>query len=430
MKIAVIGAGSFVFGTSILSELTLNHKLDGVDVALMDVDREALFLMAGVGQRMADEAGLTGTRVTAETDRAKAIDGAEFVLNAAAPQMARRFTTDCEIIERHLPGHIVTEFGGVVGISYSLRQIAFIRGLTEEMQRLCPGAWLLDVANPMPRVCQAANMLGVKTAGFCSAALEGYAMLWHLFTGERIGYPYQPARQRWEVLMGGLNHFSWVLKLTDRESGKDLLPAIRERLATGASTGWPISDEISKQTGFLLVPNDHHTQDFLPPMRPELSRGTTWHGSTDERQRRMKTLRDISEGKTALHEVTRQGSWEKPADLIAAATTGRESHLEMLNLVNTGQVPELPRGIFVETPCRCTPAGPVAENIELPPAVADHCRRVADQTDTVVHAGLQRKRELVYHAVELDPTIIDKAAGRAAIDEVLTAHADMLGEFS
>ena len=44
-------------------------------------------------------------------------------------------------------------------------------------------------------------------------------------------------------------------------------------------------------------------------------------------------------------------------------------------------------------------------------------------------AALTRGRRLVHRTVELDPTITDKPAGLAAIDECLTAHADMIGEY-
>jgi len=65
----------------------------------------------------------------------------------------------------------------VAGISYSLRQIALISEVAADMKARCPQAWLLDIANPLPRVTQAAHELGVQTAGFCSVSLESYAML-------------------------------------------------------------------------------------------------------------------------------------------------------------------------------------------------------------------------------------------------------------
>ena len=50
MKVALIGAGSFVFGPSILHETIVTHRLDDVELALVDLDSEAVELMAGVGR--------------------------------------------------------------------------------------------------------------------------------------------------------------------------------------------------------------------------------------------------------------------------------------------------------------------------------------------------------------------------------------------
>ena len=67
LKIAVIGAGSYVFGPSVLAGAILGHRLEGAELALVDVDRQVLDLMAGVGRRMVREAGVAG-RITAHAD--------------------------------------------------------------------------------------------------------------------------------------------------------------------------------------------------------------------------------------------------------------------------------------------------------------------------------------------------------------------------
>src|SRR5688572_20592166 len=163
LKIAVLGAGSYVFGPSVLKDAILEHRLDDVEIALVDPVRDVVEPLAAVGQRIAHETGVRAT-VTAYTDRAAALPGSDFVVCAAAREIKRRFARDCEIAARHDPTHVITEFGGIAGISYSLRQIALIEEICADIERHCPSAWLLDVANPLPRVCQAAHALGVKTA--------------------------------------------------------------------------------------------------------------------------------------------------------------------------------------------------------------------------------------------------------------------------
>lgn len=425
VKIAVIGAGSFVFGPSVLSQALLEHRLNDIELALVDLDPDALEGMAGLGRRMVREAGVRAM-ITTHQDRTQALDGADFVICSAARQLHRRFETDCAIIDRYLPGHLVTEFGGIAGISYSLRQIALISEIAADIRRLAPEAWLLVSSNPLPRVCQAAHELGIRTAGFCSVSLDGYSMLWRIWHSQPLHYPFTAAREQWDVTMAGLNHFCWVTGMHERGSNTDLMPELRQRYRDGASSGHPRSDQLFHETGYLLVPNDGHTRDFLPPVGVDTSRSAPAHGTSLDRQQRLALLGEIAAGKAPMDLVLDHPAWERPLDLIAAMTSDTAVDFHSLNLVNSGQIPNLPHGIFVETPATVTRQGPHPTTVELPQAVLPLCERTAVVTDTIVRAALNHDRRLVHQAVELDPTVLDKQAGITAIDACLAAHADVL----
>ena len=429
-KIAAIGAGSFVFGPSVLAQTFLEYGLNDVHLALVDPDVETIELMAGVGRRMARERGLTAT-ITTHADRAEALDGAGFVICSASPQMKARFQTDWRIIDEYAPGHLKTEFGGVAGISYSLRQIALIKAVTDDMKRLCPQAWLLNVSNPLPRVAQAASENGIQTAGFCAVSLSAHGMLWRLLTGEHLTYPWATAREKWRLTSAGLNHFAWVVGLEDRATGNDLLLQVRERLASGGTTGQARADALARETGVLLSSGDDHTRDFLPPAGPDPGADVApFHGSADERRRRLELLAAVGEGRAPWDGLLVGEAWEKPMAFVSALSGGPAADFHSLNLVNTeGQVANLPRNVFVETPCRVSSDGVRPESITLPESVLPLCERTARVTDTIVRASQAHSRALVYEAVELDPTVVDKAAGMRAMDACLLAHEDLVGEW-
>lgn len=445
LKIAIIGAGSFVFGPSALRGAIFDNRLDGAELALVDIDREPLEIMGGLGRRMAAEAGVNA-RVTTHTTREAALDGAHFVVSSAAPDFRRRHEIDCDIVERLAPGHGGTEFGGVTGISYSLRQIAFVEQIAADMRRLCPKARFLNSSNPLPRVCQAMHERGIESYGFCMASRTGYLMLCRVFD---VGFPdigkapagasapsgehdydwFETAGRRlWDVTMAGLNHFSWVLAMRDKTTGADLLGELRRRIAAGATSGYKRADAIGRETGFLLVPEDRHTADFLPPARPgpQETRRQMWHGGPDERRTRMQALRAAAEGTAPLASVLGAGAWEKPMDFVAALSRNKPAAFHALNTINRGQISNLPRNVFVETAAEVDAAGVRPQQVTLPATVLPYCSSAAAVTDAIVRAALARSRKLVHEAVELDPTIVDKAAGLAAIDAVLEAHADML----
>ena len=421
LKISVIGAGSYVFGPSVLHQSLCENRFNDIELSLHDLDVEAVELMAGVGRRMARENGLN-SKVTATTDRRASLDGASFVVYCAAPQLRRRFAMDCEIIARHAPGEYLGEFGGIAGISYSLRQIALLEEIAADIRKICPEAHLLCTANPLPRLVQAAHQLGVKAVGFCSVSSGFYSDFNHFMGGEHETYPWPQARERWEMTMGGLNHFSWLLAVRERATGRDVYPQLRERIAAGETMGNPRCEALLKELGYLLLPCDGHTCDFLPPSAEQKNEETIAHGSTLERGERLRILHEIAEGRADWKPLVEHPSWERPPDLIGALALNRPARFNSLNLINDGQILQLPSQVFVETSATADASGIHPEKIELPTAVRPLAGRTAQVTDTIVRAALGRSRTLLHNAVELDPTILNKSGAKAALEECIQVH--------
>ncbi len=428
MKIVLIGAGSFVFGPSVLSQLILENDIGAFELALVDVDQEICAAMSGAGQHMARTLGRPIT-VSAHTDWNSALPRANYVICSVVAQGRRRFQMDLDIIERLAPGHVAAEFGGIAGMSYSLRQMAMIRSLTDAMHLHCPKAWLLNVSNPLPRVCQAAQENGINTVGFCSMALYAHNMIWQLWGGEPILYPFTEARDRWNIVTAGCNHFAWVLKLEEKATGRDALPDVRQRIADGATSGNPLIEHVCRDTGYLLSANDDHVADFLPPTgfhrSPEI-----FHGDALERKERLELLQAVAAGAISWDRLPLHQSWERPGDFIAAHLKAEPSYFQALNTVNHGQMPDLPEGVFVETPCLVSLSGIQPLETRLPQSIQPLTQQTARVTQAIVNAATDQRKEVIYQAVEFDPTIEDKASGRKAIDACLSAHADLLPRYA
>jgi len=430
LKIAVVGAGSFVFGPSVVQESILRHRLDDLELVLIDPNRQVIEPLAALGQRLAHQQGLRST-IRAETDLARGLDGADFVLCSAAREMQRRFMVDLRIARQHDPAALGSEFGGVTGISNSLRQITLIQEICQQICRHCPAAWLLNLANPLPRVAQAAHESGVKTIGFCSVTLNGWGVVWRmLHGGPPLRYPFEPARSRLRLTLAGTNHFAWAVRIEDVDSGEDLYPRLRNALEQGALADRPLTREMLASTGYLPAAGDSHIRDFLPPGPHSGGDHDVWHGTEAERQRWLAVLNKAADGSGPAEPVFQVESWEKPINVALALAGGPACEVHALNLPNEGQVPQLPRGVYVETPARVTRLGVSPQRVDLPQAIAPLCARAAQVSDTLVRAARQRSRALVDEAVELDPLITDKPAGHAAISACLDAHADILGRYA
>jgi alpha-galactosidase len=285
------------------------------------------------------------------------------------------------------------------------------------------------VSNPLPRVCQAAQESGIETYGFCSASLDGYRLLWKLLTGQNVPYPYAAPREAWDMTLAGVNHFCWVLALRERGNGRDLLPLVRERLARGETTGNPLVEGLARETGWFLVPHDGHVHDFLPPSPHTRSLDHMSHGAADERSARLELLQRVANGEASWAPLLEHEAWEKPLDLVAALCGGSEAHLHSLNVPNHNIIAGLPPQVFVEVAAHVDKNGIHPQPATLPSQPLELCRRTAEVTDTIVRAAKRRSLTHLRKAIELDPTIIDKAAGWRAMQDCLKVHADVLPEW-
>ena len=137
----------------------------------------------------------------------------------------------------------------------------------------------------------------------------------------------------------------------------------------------------------------------------------------------MRLLTDVAAGRESWRRVREYaGSWEKPVRLIAALEGRREARFDALDLVNDGQIPNLPMGVFVETPCRVSEAGIAAECVSLPEPVLPYAEQTARVTDLVVKAATDKRLGSLRQAVDADPTILDKNAGLEAVLACLEAE--------
>ncbi|MCL2740958.1 MAG: hypothetical protein FWE70_02465 [Oscillospiraceae bacterium] len=204
VKISLIGAGSGCFSIGLVRELCASKHLSGCTVSLMDVDRVRLDAVHDLCLRFTAEIG-GSMRFEKTLDRAESLKGADYVINTALAAPHRRLRDGWEIADRH-----GFRFGGSYHIKYdeafwvNFYQFRLFEGITEDMQRYCPKAWHLMVANP---VFAGTTLIqrkypGSKMVGLC----HGYAHAYHI--AKRLGYE----RGELTYQLSGPNHFVWLNK--------------------------------------------------------------------------------------------------------------------------------------------------------------------------------------------------------------------------
>jgi alpha-galactosidase len=130
-------------------------------------------------------------------------------------------------------------------------------------------------------------------------------------------------------------------------------------------------------------------------------------------------------------EVTK--SHEFAADIMNAIVTDTP-YVLYGNLPNTGQIPQLPLGAAVETPCLADANGiqPTVVNT-IPPQLTALMRTQINVQELTVRALMDENPEHIYHAAMMDPHTaaeLDLRQIRGLVDDLLVAHGDWLPPFA
>ncbi|OPA74234.1 hypothetical protein BVG16_24205 [Paenibacillus selenitireducens] len=425
VKIAMIGAGSFVFSMSLLYDMIVESQLPGSKLVLMDVNLASAERMAKIARIMAAESGVSMS-IEATSDLTAALKDADYVTTSVAAGLIKRYDTDREIILKYGIKEPVSECGGVGGLSYTLRSVQLVMDIVREMERVCPNAWLLNVSNPLPRVMTAvARHSSIRGLGFCSVAqggVDGYLNVssWLHRHAEEL-----------DVVSAGLNHFSWLLSVRDRSTGEDLLAEANEAVRRGAWEWQPRTPGWLEQYGSVPLAGDSHTGEYLPfPDEIKVSEHGGYHGSDEERVERLRRLEEAANGRYPWQEMLENRSWERPGLVIHALATNTSLKQNMLNIPNRGYIRNLPDEIIVEVPANIT-NGKVEGCVvgDLPEPVRQLCEQVSRVHECSVRAAVTGDMDLVDEAIDIDPAITQKAAAKEAIRELIRVNADVLPLF-
>lgn len=457
-NIVVIGAGSASFGENTLSALLDSKKLQGSHLALVDRNPRALEIVERLARRMNQE-WKCGFTISAHRHHAEALAGAEFVISAieVGPREAL-WRKDFEIPLRFGVRQPYAENGGPGGFAHTARNIGPLLEILRDMEQACPNAWFINYTNPMTRICDAANRYSsIKTIGLCHQIYIGYCFA-GLALGKDLGFAIpegitgmqadiqehplrhqviQQAVKRLEISAAGINHFTWILGLRDKQTGADLYPLFRQRWAEYNPDFEPLTRRVFDAFGLFPVPGDTHLVEYLPwasdpttqPWEKYHIRLYDWEIFDSLRQFSLGMLEQMAAGEMAIdgmHSTDSEGALEVVENLAGA---GMHVHPAAI-LPNTGQISNLPLGAAVETPVVMNGAGvhPLALGA-LPAGIAELCRREISVSQLCVDAAVTGDYKLALQALLLDPVIRDLDIARQVLDAYLEAYREYLPQF-
>ncbi|WP_248926202.1 hypothetical protein [Paenibacillus hamazuiensis] len=453
--LTVIGGGSVNWMTGLMRDVYLLDEIKGGEIRLVDPNREHVEAVAAMLQTFNRLRGKEyGIRIF--ENRKEALDGADFVLTTFSPGAMDAFWNDLELPIKYGIRQPVSMTVGPCGISASLRTAPAAYELVQEMEEMCPGAWLLNVTNPMSVVTRAMNMAAktVKVVGMCHelhAAPKYFGPMLGLSKPEGMEvtdylYRWLP-EQGLRYTVAGVNHFIWLTEA--KLNGEDVLPRIRSyaesRWEFDGDSAKPVDSfhnrgaaklALCRQLGCLPLAGDRHLIEFYPSLcNVRIGYGMKYSvlkTTVDARRlTKVSQLEQIRKLASGEREVSWQRSGEEMTEIMKAVVTGGET-AAIVNAPNRGQIANMPRDVVVETLATVDRDGvhPWPSG-DLPGAIGSLCRLHADVHELTVKAALEGSRRTLIEALSLDPLsgLADFSELGELADDLLQANRRWLPRF-
>jgi alpha-galactosidase len=151
----------------LLRDIANTPSLHGAHIVIEDTDPASVPRMVALVEHIASLRDIP-LSASGTTDQREALDGADFVVVAISTGGFDSMRHDLEIPERYGVHQTIGDTVGPGGITRALRNIPVLVGMANDMESVCPDAWLLSVTNPMTTLCRAVTReTSIKTVGLC-----------------------------------------------------------------------------------------------------------------------------------------------------------------------------------------------------------------------------------------------------------------------
>lgn len=457
-KITCLGAGSHSFGLSTLITLLQSEVLRGAEIVLVDTNQESLDLISSLANWLNTEWG-SGKLISSHSSHKNALNGSDFVISAIEVQPRERlWRQDFELGSQYGLRQPYAENGGPGGFAHAARNVNTVLQIVHDMEVQCPDAWYLNFSNPLHRICYLINEYSsIKSVGLCHQLAMGYAMVAKALA---VDYAIEGAEtlvsshadpmnadaqqrmalagmQHFKITAAGMNHFTWMIGLQDRNTGEDLYPLFRQRWQSIPANFEPLTQKVFSAFDLFPIPGDEHLCEYLPWMSN--SRTKPWQKF------------DLSLYDWSYFEANRADLWKQVAqdihlkqniqhyncahsegaiEIIEAMLTDSNFLWEAVNLPNRGTILGIPENAVVEFPALVSRSDftPVSE-FDLPKGVLALLRREVSTSQLSIDAVVHGDRQLALQSLLLDPVIDDLDLAEKVLDEILDMNKKYLPQF-
>jgi alpha-galactosidase len=400
-KVAIIGAGSVVFCKTLILDILATEGLENTEFVLMAPSTRRTPQVESFVNRVIKTNDLPAN-VSITTNRKAALNKADYVITTFQIGGIQGFEYDYKIPLKYGVDQCIGDTLGPGGIFRALRSIPVMLDLAEEMEQICPNAYLLNYVNPMAMVCWAIGMTKIKFIGLCHGVQTTLDLI--------SGYTDTP-KEEIDFLCAGINHMAWFLDL--KHNGKDLYPILRERFE---KPEYYVNEKVRGETfrhfGYFMTESTGHLAEYLPYFRKnqkaldlycdepgfggESGAYYTWCKYVDDKYAEQDIL---AEEKSDLP----PRSVEYGSYIIEAIEMGRTFKLNG-NVINKGMITNLPADCCAEGPIYADKTGLHKTIVgDLPPQCAALNLTNINVQRLAVEAAISGDTEYIVHACAMDP---------------------------
>jgi len=416
--LAIVGAGSLVWGRSIVVDIMCNPDLAGAEIRLIDVLPDRLALVHE-WLEFAKQAKSWGHALSAHTDLREGLRGVTACLTAISVGGDRLWRYDA--MHPQLDG-IFQPVGDTTGPGGAIRALRHAPALGKIARTLvavgAPSPVLIQLTNPLnPLTSFLDRIPGLRVFGFC----HGYEDTEHRIA-KALGLvspdtdwagSWRDNCPRVNVELSGNNHFVFLDRLVvgerayDQKSIGELMPAIFD---------CPFREAVWSRFGVYVGNDARHPIEFLPDfVTRRWQFGRAWGVSPiaaeidpergdrhDDRQPRLEAdLKAASADLSACRNWPLSHSREPIAEILAAFHTGRRFDVH-LNLRNEGALRGVSADAHLEMFCRIEGGRVHRPQVEFPEGITMEIERVGQSQQLLSRCCEHYDEDLLVESLRLD----------------------------
>ncbi len=426
-RIVLIGAGSAMFGLGALGDIFKCKALEGSTVVLHDISAQALEAVEAIARQYLQEMELPYT-LSATTSRTEALQGADFcIISIEVGDRYALWEQDWKIPLQYGIRQVYGENGGPGGLFHALRIIPPILDICDDIQSICPDAYVINLSNPMIRITHAVHTKfpELKVLGLCH---EVASLVEHL--PRLLETPFSNL----SIKAGGFNHFSILVEATYRDSGKDAYPDIREKgpayFEKAPAYFGNIGErglflEILDRFGYLPTTTDSHLGEYIHWAYDVADH----HGILAFYDKYKKSTSAPQDPPlTRIARGTTEKEYWRVVPIIEGILTDSQHEELAVNLPNDGLIEALPSNQIVEVPAIIGTSGVQGVKLDpYPKAFAGLLMNQVAVNDMTTEAVLTGSKEVVLQALLVDPVVDSVRAAEEMLDTMLALQKPYLG---